>query len=500
MVQQPYQVLLVEDNPDQADLVIEYFKFKTQYQVVWVKDISSFWEVIRKNEFDVILLDYRLPDGTGIDVLKELKEKGMGVPVVMVTGQGDEQIAAQTIQTGALDYVVKKPDYVFSLPSVIQRTVHNFRLQKEVQRSLEKIQYQSIILNNIRDAVVAWDMRGKVTFWNKAATQLFGVDEKTAHSTDIREFYFDLFDPRPTFGKLNQGDLDQDRQLKKTSGISRWINCKTTKIIDQKNSNRLLGLLEVSRDITDRKEMEAEIKAAQSQIIESARFAAIGELASGIAHKIYNPLASVLGNVQLILQRIEQDVDYYDSIIDIQKAGKQAQQIIKQLLDFSQPGVEELQEISIVDSIRAALDLVGAPIEAKQITIDFDLENASCGVLYGNKRQIEDLWINLLLFSADAPFPENVEKKISIRCETKEYKQMIEIRDNGLPLKDFSLPKIFEPNFIDANMERGSGLGLSVSKGIVLRHKGKIDIVSDREGTTIRIEIPTISSISIEKE
>src|SRR5512133_1782581 len=117
-------------------------------------------------------------------------QAGYSVPTVMMTGEGNEAIAARAIQSGALDYLVKGSYSFTSLPPLIQKAVRLREMQSAMQQYLEQIRYQAMLLDNMRDAVVVWDLEGKINYWNTAAEQLYGASSADRMDQPVAEVYF----------------------------------------------------------------------------------------------------------------------------------------------------------------------------------------------------------------------------------------------------------------------------------------------------------------------
>ena len=190
-----FHVLIVEDDGDQSELVTEFLRVSGDFTVDTVYNLQNLWDILGKKTFDIILLDYRLPDGTGLEAISQIAARGHDIPVVMVSGQGDERVAAQAIQRGAVDYLVKNGDHLLTLPALIQKAVRAHKLQLSVKRSLEHIRYQALLLNNVRDAVVVWDTDGRITYWNPAAEVLFGMSNSDLVGKFVYDCYLDTFNP-----------------------------------------------------------------------------------------------------------------------------------------------------------------------------------------------------------------------------------------------------------------------------------------------------------------
>src|SRR5690606_705838 len=110
---------------------------------------------------------------TGLDILGRMRERVVSIPTVMMTGEGSENIAARAIQSGAMDYLVKGDLSLALLPPLIHKAARERKNQQEMQQYLEQIRYQAMLLDNMRDAVVVWDLDGLINYWNAAAEQLY---------------------------------------------------------------------------------------------------------------------------------------------------------------------------------------------------------------------------------------------------------------------------------------------------------------------------------------
>jgi PAS domain S-box-containing protein len=605
MMAEKYSVLLVEDNFDQALMVQDFLRLEGRYDVEWARDIKQTWSLLSRKTFDVILMDYRLPDGNGIDFLKAYFQLPYQTPVIMVTGEGDEQIAVKTIQLGALDYIVKRGSFYLSLPPVIEKTVREFNLQKSVKESINKIKYQALLLNNVRDSVVVWNLDGKITFINQVAQKMVGYGLET--DQEIAKVYINKFIPAIELDQINNfvnkeverqiidaneypyvsskittlfdgeqliGYMDvlrdiseikkNEYELKKLSraiensaesviitdalGKIEYVNPAFEKMsgykmdsvythyiyhirgISQDDFHKFIAQIEngdtyqyegayqtyesnikysveelitpvfasdqkmsniifTARDNTQRKKMQLEIDQAKEKISESTRLAAIGELSSGVAHRIYNPLTSIIANAQMLSKNTVSSDERVEILEDIEKAGWTAQNVVQQLLMFSKPDIGTLQEVSVNESILNAILLIGGQINADRIQIETSLEENQPAI-YGNQRQLEDLWVNLLLMAKDAIQCEDnrVIRISSYRLDPETIE--IQISDHGIPIPAEHLDYIFEPDFIGYDRSRGSGLELSICREIVRQHNGTIKAESSIEQTTFWVDIP----------
>jgi two-component system cell cycle sensor histidine kinase/response regulator CckA len=487
-----YRVLIVDDDAEHAEMVTEFLKISGPFTVDWAENVNALWGRLAAKEYDIILLDYRMPDGNGLDALVEINNRCYQVPVVMVTGQGNERVAARAMQLGAVDYLIKGSNHLITLPALIQKAVRGHQLQLSVQRSLEQIRYQALLLDNVRDAVVVWDTDRKITYWNPAAEQLFGWKASERLGCLVDECYLNAFTPAltPPDGD-GTGTQEIERQYTTKYSEMIWVSSRVTALRDYASGGRLTGYMDVARDITPRKNMEAQMLAAQARMNQSARLSAVGELAAGLAHHINNPLTAIIAEAQLLLQDFPEDHPDREAIKVIENSGWRVQRAVQRLLDFSRPAPGMPESVSINQTIEDALALVGDPIRSNGIALLVDLAGQLPNV-YGNARHFADVWVNLLLLARDAA-STNPPHTIRISSSAGPAGFVtVEVYDDGEPIPPEELEGIFEPNFLRPAGGRGTGIEFSICHELITQYDGQFTVESTAEnGTIFRVRFRT---------
>ena len=618
------RVLIVDDDLAQAEMMSEFLHISGYMDVDHVSDIRSLWQQLKKNSYDIVLLDYILPDGTGLDVLDQMASQDLQLPVVMVTGQGNERIAVQAIQRGASDYLLKSGDYLVTLPAFIRKTVQANHLKLSVQHSLDQVRYQALLLNNVRDAVVVWDLTGRITFWNPAATALFGWNAEERLDRPVTQFYLQSFTPAIAIPK--EGDSAGQHVVRKYTnreGKTVWISSRVTALRDMENKGRPIGYMDVSHDIsrrveaeqalresearyraivedyqtelicrfkpngtltfvneiycryfnkdrdellgmnflyfvpeserpriiqhlvsfgqekpvatlehqvilpdqgihwlqrtdraifnergrilefqsvgrdtTEKRRMEAQIQATQAHLIQAARMATIGEVASGVAHQIYNPLTTIIADAQILLRTLSPAQPGRDSAEAIEQAGWRLQHVVQRLMELTRPASETLNPLHVNETIQSAASLVSDHIEAIGCRLETKL-GKELPLIHGSLPQLESLWINLLLLARDA---SSEGRGHIIRIQSKMEPPdtvVVEVSDDGQPIPAEFINMIFEPNFAGTTIGRGTGMELSICREIVRQHGGQITAESipleknsGRRDTIFRVALP----------
>jgi len=238
-----------------------------------------------------------------------------------------------------------------------------------------------------------------------------------------------------------------------------------------------------------RRKME-ELKETQQQLIQAAKLAAIGELASNVAHEINNPLTSILGYAELA--REETDMESVMKDIDIiEQESLRAREIVRQLLEFSRKRPLKLEEIDINDLLKDVLKL--AAVKLKPTAIRLDEKYGDIPSTMADANQLKQVFINLINNGIAAMHGEGV---LTIETGMRGNHIIINVSDTGEGIDEKVLPRIFEP-FFTTKAEKGTGLGLSVSYQIIEAHGGMINVRSSPgEGSTFTITLPVRRSVS----
>jgi signal transduction histidine kinase len=235
---------------------------------------------------------------------------------------------------------------------------------------------------------------------------------------------------------------------------------------------------------------EKALQDTQVALVQSEKMAAFGQLGAGIAHEVKNPLAGILGLTQLCLLEAEQETTQFKNLSLIEKETKRCKTIIDNLLKFSR---QEKVAFDMIDVNRVALDtiaIISHQLGINKIKLLQEL-TPELPPVYGNANQIQQVLLNLMINAQQAlgGMPGTIKLATS-RLDMKTIK--IQVTDDGPGIPEDVQSKIFEPFFTTKPVGQGTGLGLSVSYGIVKTHKGNIDIQSEPgKGTMFTILLPT---------
>ncbi len=256
----------------------------------------------------------------------------------------------------------------------------------------------------------------------------------------------------------------------------------------QRKNDEILKLLQKTREFNELLEYKiaeatAEIEEKHRQLAHSQKLAAIGELATGVAHEVRNPLSGIGLALELMMDETENE-EHKQTMDEVLHEISRLERIVKGLFDLGHPKSLQLMECGPNDIVERALNLVSKKAKAKGVLIKKELSCAN--TFYVDHEQIEQVILNLLINSIDATGSFG-EVTVGTRCGNGSIE--IEVSDTGCGIPDDETERILQPFY--STKETGTGLGLAISSRIIEAHKGKIHISSKvGEGSTFVVEIP----------
>ncbi|BDU49916.1 sensor histidine kinase [Haliovirga abyssi] len=239
------------------------------------------------------------------------------------------------------------------------------------------------------------------------------------------------------------------------------------------------------------------LREKDKQLIKSEKLATIGEMAGQITHEIKNPLGAILTNVQLLkldmedIKEVETKEELEESVIIIEKATKQAREIIVNMLDYVR-GTGDKKVIDLNHSIKSAIAILKKDFEKSNVVIETEFEKDL--QILAKSGEIIQVILNILLNAKDAILEKNKKGgKIIIKNYKKDDSVILEISDNGIGMSDEIKEKMFEQYFTTKEEGQGTGIGMAVTKIILDNHNAKVKIESEYgEGTKFVIEFEKI--------
>jgi len=384
--------------------------------------------------------------------------------------------------------------YGFLIQTFEERTK---RIKMELKEVEEGAQRYRQIVESAHDAVVILDEKNRIKFSNRRFLQLTQYTYEELTGLELKKIGNGLgvgeITNILTHNLESEGDpLIHETEVFRKDGEKRKVEVSASQF--PLPTGRIHTILYL-KDITDKKRLE-------ERLIQSEKLRALGEMAAGVAHDLNNVLGAILGRAQLIqlgLMRKKRDCgEIFDETIHkelgiIEQAAKDGAHTIKKIQEFSRPKTDEtlFALLNVNELLEEAIELMKTKIkdEAEEKGIQIQVQTIKgevCWVM-GNSDELQEVLLNLVLNSIDA-----MPKGGTITFKTKRVNGyvFIEVSDDGIGIPEPIRHRVFDPFFTTKGVQR-SGLGLSISYGIIHRHQGEIQVESQEGiGTTFMIKLP----------
>lgn len=510
----PLCLFVLEDDDDIA-LLLQMSLERAGHEVTRCRTAADALIVLEHGTYDLIVLDQRLPDMEGMELVERLSRENVSLPILMVTAHGDEELATNALQAGVLDYVAKDPELTFltNLPRRIEECV-----EKHSLRHLNELLIHS--LESARDGIMITDLRGNILHVNQALIDLTGYTREELIGEQPRLFKSGQHPPEiyvemwtTILGRESwQGELTNRRK----DGTLFDASITISPIVDAQG--RLTHFVGIQRDVTNHKELER-------QFFQAHKMQSVGTLAGGVAHEFNNLLAGINGYAALGLR--EEDVpptvqQFLQHVVDL---SERAAGLTGQLLAFARQPTLLRQTISTKELLQRTRELVEHTLHV-QVDLKFpeSTENEPW-LIEADFNQLQQAIINLALNARDAtaerarqeanvtgdsatgvPTPVIFRlREVQIVREQPSFPQsvppgsylVIEVEDTGCGMSEDVLEQSVDPFFTTKDVGQGTGLGLSVVFGILQAHQGFLTIASKVSvGTTMGLYVPHTRVVS----
>jgi two-component system cell cycle sensor histidine kinase/response regulator CckA len=506
----PLRLLVVDDAIEHAEMVVEFIRSGDGWPDAAMKTAASYeqaLEAFEADHFDVAFFDYSLGARDGLSLLRDIRQRGIETPVIVLTGRGAEEVAVEAMKSGAADYLSKANLSIEALERAIRHALalhaeEQQRLHAEAAVRASEERFRALVENS-SDALLLIDAEGRVTYLTPSSERHLGWKREQMIGRSIFEFVHPddreqvgvrmtdaLEHPlRPITQEIRFQHADGDWRIMEGIGVNRLDDPSVRAIVVN------------ARDVTDRRKLEDQLR--QSQKME-----AVGQLAGGVAHDFNNLLTAILGYCSLMLDEVPQEDPLRQDLMEIQAAGERAAALTRQLLAFSRRQMLQPQVVDINTLIRQLEKLL-----RRLISEDVELVTALAGDLNPvrvDPASIEQILVNLAVNGRDA-MP--VGGQLTIETSNVEIDEaytmthvsmvpgpyvMLAVGDTGRGMDAATRARVFEPFFTTKEQGRGSGLGLATVYGIVKQSGGYIWVYSELgHGTVFKVYLPPAKTRAI---
>jgi len=509
-------ILLVEDDDSHAALMKESLQDAVEeYRLEIAGNLRDTRAALERQTPNLVLTDFRLPDGDGSELVAAVR--GL-CPVIMLTSQGNEQVAVDAMKAGVLDYVVKSPAVFSGMSRIVQRGLREWASIQEQNRAKEALlvseaRYHAIVEDQT-DLICRYRPDGRLSFVNGAYLLYFGKKQEEVMG---RQFIPHI--PEPDISMileqirgitLDKPIVNFEHRVIMSDGKVCWQSWVHRGIYSPEGN--LIEYQAVGRDITERKQMEEEKLSLERHLLHLQKLESLGTMSGGIAHDFNNLLMAVLGNLELSLMKLPQDTPVRNFLSQAVNAVERAAKLSGMMLAYSGKGVYSITEQNLTGLIEKNISMLAAAI-SKSITFDLKLDQ-NLPPIMADADQIRQVVVNLINNASESI--GNTNGLITLSTGVQEFDQKVlnsarleeklaagryvwmEVSDSGCGMDAVTMDRLFDPFF--TTKFTGRGLGMSVAQGIMRAHKGAILVESSPGGgSAIRVLFPIAAGSETEQ-
>ncbi len=372
----------------------------------------------------------------------------------------------------------------------------------ELHEALAKLRQSEVryrtILEETGDGYFETDLKGNFILVNDAMCRLMGYSKKELVGMNYRVFtpkekLKGVFEAFNRVYQTKQPLRDFLYEIIRKDGSRGFAESTVFPIRSEKGE--FIGFRGIMRDVTERKRAEEERRQLEQRAYLASRLASIGEMASGIAHEVNNPLTGVIGYAQLLSGRQDLPDDIRRDLQIINEGAQRVAGILKRMLTFARQHRPERKHVNINEIIDNTLYLRAYHLKSSNIEVTAQLD-PDLPITVADPGQLQQVFLNLIINAETEMKLAHGGGKLSIKTEQVRDCIRISFKDDGPGIAEENLERIFEPFFTTREVGQGTGLGLSVCHGIVAEHKGKIYAKSKPgKGATFIVELPIVTEL-----
>lgn len=524
----PDRILIVDDDPAMRELLRECLT-PLGYDLTFGNSGRQALELLAATPFTVAILDLMLPDLSGTEMLRRIREPRPEIEIIVLTGYASLETAIEALRLGAYDYVTKPFD-AHTIQTTVRRAVEKSGFRSRLA-ALNRAT-QAMIATLDPDEVLALAMAEARTMLEAEATAIF-----------LLESAGDALRLAAAAGAAS--DCSVGARTPADAGIAGWVARNAQPVLvgdaprDSRYDPRVDGLvgpetrsllavplkyrdaaigvveavnkaggfddhdrellstlagstaiaIENARLYQAERELRKLVEQSQTQLVQTEKLAATGRLAASLAHEINNPLQAIHNSLQLILS-FQLEADEQREYLQIaEEEIERLMSLVASILEFARPPQQEMRTTNVNEVVERVLALTGKYLQHRRVAVRRDLAPDLPRMLAAPD-ELEQVFLNLVLNAVDA-MPGGGTLHIASHLAA-DGRLGVVFSDTGHGIASELLDHIFEPFF--STREGGTGLGLTVSYNIVRRHGGEMTVQSTvGEGTTFTVWLPALT-------
>ncbi|HKM67042.1 MAG TPA: response regulator [Candidatus Acidoferrum sp.] len=495
------RLLLLEQDASAGEGILRELQgAKLESSLRIVSSYAEFEAALRSAEFDAILVAWKHSDADALEAFQVLRATGLTTPFLLISGASEEEAAAECMNLGATDYVLK--EHLARLPFALKRAVSDQKLLREVAQMraalLESGTHARDLIENAIYGIFRVDFDGTFRSANETLQKILAC----SNFLEVQRLNLanDVFRYPATWGQLlaacrERGMVQKaEGEWRRRDGGFVSVRLHLRCLANSGGADVIEGIVE---DVT-------EVRALESQLQQAQKFETIGQLAGGIAHDFNNVLGAVLGWAEIGYEQSREHPLIAEYFAHIRQQTDRAAALTRELLAFARRQPLQPRPLllnTVVEHLMSFLDkVIGKDIEIKVVAGNLQPVQA-------DPAQIEQVLMNICLNARDA-MPDGgllkIETEIIVLDDSfchfypgvgSGTYVLLSIADTGCGMSAEVRERIFEPFFTTKPRGKGSGMGLATVYGIVRQHGGFIHVYSEPgQGTLFHIYLPVMEN------
>lgn len=481
------RILIVDDNQNLAKNLRDVLEGASELgaEVALAQTGRQAREHALREGFDVAVVDVKLPDESGVDLIQPLREACPHGEIVLLTGNATVDVAIAALRAGAFAFVLKsfRPGELISTVAQAFQKVALKREREEFERRYRAIVDAADVL------IVGLDVRGRVTLWNPRIAAVTGISTDEAENGKLPRNILEDDGWRKFsqgfFGVRDDGSpRDVEVGLRDTMGAIRLVRWHLSAV--RGPGNRVELVYGIGIDVTERRALERRAQGAEA-------LNAMAPLALGLAHEIRNPLNAAVLELHLLGRGIDRLLDgtakdpLRARVRIVETEIKRLERLLTDFLELARPRAPQREPVDLSRVAEDVLELEAEAMAAHGVKLIREFSENIIAV--GDVEKLKQVVLNLVVNSLDA-MPDGGMLRAFTGCDERDV--WLGIGDTGPGVDPHILAEIFDPFF--TTKAAGTGLGLAIVQKIVDQHGGRVVVESKKgEGTVVRVNLPRVN-------
>jgi len=420
---------------------------------------------------DVVLIDFTLKGHIHSIAVAERIHCLFDIPSVFLATNAAREILQHAELTNVFGHIFT-PFIDRELDTNIKLTLHRHKTEVRLKLMGE-------MLDKSMSGIILSDINDNIIYANETALKKRGYTREDFLLTKVS----DLVDSRKKgrYKQILQEVIDKgyfmgEFNIARKDGSLMPVEATLTLV----RSGKKDYVISITQDISSRKKIEKEKQDIEYKAQVSSRLALVGEMAAGIAHEINNPLTGVIGFAQILQKREDLPNDVRKKLSIISEGGQRMGEIIGRLLTFARQSKPSITLVDINKTIRSTLSLMRYDMRTSNITVRTKLESGLPCIM-ADAGQLKQVFLNIVVNAKQEMESSHGGGHLEVRSKLVDNTIQISFKDNGSGIAKKNLEKVFDPFFTTKEVGAGTGLGLSLSHGIIAEHGGRL-YVESKEG------------------